>query len=332
MVTYSDSQLRGALLEELILYMLRRSGYRTIEKALGDPNLNDGHSGLEVAGRGAWHQIDALAEFFFQTPFSNPQRLVIEAKCYKDAVGLGVIRNAVGVNKDISEAWATRGMGGKISRARFHYVPAVFSSSGFSKKAQDYAFAQDVYLLSLRDIPSVSPAITELDRMSLVEKEDRPALSSVRSYVRSRLRGEVVDMDDVEIAGSLEPFLNAALYAGVGLVVMLGKQFPIFLVAEDESAFRTLALNQANRIRIRKQHGQWFIANVNNIRLFSFDVPTELYRQYRDQDVSRRQANVDMKNDAFKEMYIFYEYEGEFRLVHMVLDEDWVQSLQREID
>ena len=132
-MAYSDNQLRGALLEELILFMLRCTGYRTIEKALGDPNVKSWFTqGWRWQGRGAWHQIDALAEFFYQAPFSNPQRLVIEAKCYKSAVGLGVVRNAVGVNKDISEAWVTRGMGGKITRARYHYVPAVFSSSGYS--------------------------------------------------------------------------------------------------------------------------------------------------------------------------------------------------------
>lgn len=329
-MAYSDSQLRGALLEELILFMLRRSGYRTIEKALGDPNLKDGRSGLEVAGRGAWHQIDALAEFFFQAPFSNPQRLVVEAKCYYDAVGLDVIRNAVGVNKDISEAWATRGMGGKILRARYHYVPAVFSSSGYSKNAQDYAFAQDVYLLSLREIPSVRPAIEALEVLSLEDQDDRPALASVRKYVRSCLRGEGEYIDHDELVEAFEPFIEAALNSGIGLVIMLGQQFPVFLVAENELTLRTLG--QVNQIRIRKERQEWYIADPDGNKLFSFDVPVELYRKYRDQDISRRQANVNMKNDVFKKIYVFYEYEGQHRLVNLELDEDWIESLEREIN
>lgn len=329
-MAYSDSQLRGALLEELVLFMLRRSGYRAIEKALGDPNLKDGKSGLEVAGRGAWHQIDALAEFFFQAPFSNLQRLVVEAKCYKDAVGLEVIRNAVGVNKDISEAWVTRGVGGNITRARYHYVSAVFSSSGYSKNAQDYAFAQDVYLLSLREIPSVRPAIEVLEVLSLEGNDDRPSLSEIRKYVRSKLRGGVASLEKEEIADRLAPFILATRDCGIGLVIMLGQQFPVFVVAEDNLTLRTLG--QAGQIRIHKRGPEWYIAEANGNRLFSFDVPVELYRRYRDQDVSRRRANVDMKNDVFKNIYVFYEYEGTHRLVKLEMDEDWIKSLEREID
>ena len=62
------------LLEEAILYILSKTGYSPIFKKNGDPSLNDGSSGLEVLGRGARHQIDAVADFLYTPPFCNQQR------------------------------------------------------------------------------------------------------------------------------------------------------------------------------------------------------------------------------------------------------------------
>jgi hypothetical protein len=36
-----------------------------------------GHSGIEVIGRGAKHQIDSIADFTIAQPFSHPQRLLV---------------------------------------------------------------------------------------------------------------------------------------------------------------------------------------------------------------------------------------------------------------
>lgn len=48
------SQIRGALLEEAILFLLEKFGYITIEAnpAIPDSSLRGGHSGLDVRGRG----------------------------------------------------------------------------------------------------------------------------------------------------------------------------------------------------------------------------------------------------------------------------------------
>lgn len=86
-MAYSDEQLRGALLEEALLCILRSSGYQAIIGKGRDNTLKEGKSGLEVMGRGAWHQIDAIADFMLTPPFCNPQRLLIEAKfCEKKLV------------------------------------------------------------------------------------------------------------------------------------------------------------------------------------------------------------------------------------------------------
>src|SRR5260221_10393306 len=103
-------QLHGVLLEEAILRLLHASGYRTVHNDGSDPTLGTCAAGLEVAGRGCHHQIDAVADFLLAHPFSHPQRLLVEAKFHNKGgrVGLTVIRNALGVLKDVGEFWELR--------------------------------------------------------------------------------------------------------------------------------------------------------------------------------------------------------------------------------
>lgn len=105
------AQIQGVLLEEVVLYLLQRSGYRTVEEVGTDPTLSTCSAGLEVIGRGEHHQIDAIADFLLSPPFSSPQRLLVEAKCYNEvrSIGLPLVRNAVGVLKDVSEYWVPSG-------------------------------------------------------------------------------------------------------------------------------------------------------------------------------------------------------------------------------
>lgn len=111
-----------------------------------DPYLENAPNGICVLGRGERHQIDAIADYVFPPPFSNPLRLLCEAKYSEGkSVGIDVIRNAVGVKKDVEEYFRP----GVQSTYRYHYQYAVISSSGFTSNAQNYAYAQDIYLLDL---------------------------------------------------------------------------------------------------------------------------------------------------------------------------------------
>lgn len=76
----STGQIRGAVLEEVLLYLLQLAGYRIVEYSPKDPTLYQGPAGLEVLGRGGRHQIGAVADFAVGHPFSHPARLLVEAK------------------------------------------------------------------------------------------------------------------------------------------------------------------------------------------------------------------------------------------------------------
>src|SRR5687768_12502554 len=101
------SQVRGMLLEEVVLFFLESTGYRTVMQAGNDVTLRRSAAGMVVLGRGAEHQIDAIADYVFTPPFGHPQRLLVEAKFHDlgRSVGLRVVRNTIGVLKDVSEHW-----------------------------------------------------------------------------------------------------------------------------------------------------------------------------------------------------------------------------------
>ena len=51
-------QIRGSILEEAVLYLLKKVGYKIVRSrkdSIDDSDLHDGGSGLELQGRGTWH-------------------------------------------------------------------------------------------------------------------------------------------------------------------------------------------------------------------------------------------------------------------------------------
>jgi hypothetical protein len=189
-------QIRGALLEEAVLFLLKNVGYEVIEvSSLGInpvPGLRAGHSGLEVGGRGTWHQLDALALWTHSPAFMYPLRLIVEAKCYKARrpIELKVVRNAVGVAKDISENYFTvQSRTRSFQAPRYNYASAIFSTSGYTAGAVEYAVAHQVFLIDYQHIPiirSLIEAIMQFDE-TCVSELTREAIRAARIHLRNQL-------------------------------------------------------------------------------------------------------------------------------------------------
>lgn len=143
----TEAQVRGYLLEEVIAWLLRRSGYELVTAALvsGDPALQMTGAGLAVRGRGARHQADVLGEFPFTPPFSLPIRMFVEAKSYqlKEPVGLGIVRNAWATVCDVNEFDVG------MTSNRYRYVYTLFSTSGFTDDAVEFAMTHQVSVVDL---------------------------------------------------------------------------------------------------------------------------------------------------------------------------------------
>lgn len=156
------SEARGYYFEEIVRELMRKTNYIDVKSQ-------------DIAGRGADHQIDSVGYFAFTIPFMYPVRLIAEAKWYQDddKIGLGKIRDFVGVMKDISENYfvpteTRRARTRPKLEDRFTDAGAYFSVSGFSSRAQDYAWAHGIYLISfgMNTIfqPLISRARTLIDR------------------------------------------------------------------------------------------------------------------------------------------------------------------------
>ncbi|WP_281289392.1 restriction endonuclease [Nocardia ninae] len=139
------------MLEELLARLLQDNGYRLLVAADQDREaLKDSGRGLLVRGRGTNHQVDVLGELDLPLPFSLPLRLFVEAKHRSDRTGIEVARNAYGTIRDVNEYYSTQTPGAyHIPMKRYQYQYALFSASGFTKPAQEYALAQQISLIDL---------------------------------------------------------------------------------------------------------------------------------------------------------------------------------------
>lgn len=140
--------LRGLVLEETLARLLLDSGYSLLVEPGQDRDaLKAGRHGLLVRGRGADHQADALGELLAPTPFGLPVRLFVEAKYRDRPTGLADVRNAHGVIDDVNQHYARRGRRSPLRRHDYRY--SLFSTSGFTRNAQEYALAQQLSLVDL---------------------------------------------------------------------------------------------------------------------------------------------------------------------------------------
>lgn len=148
--------LRGYVLEEVLAQLLYSNGYRLLVSEQQDPDaLTRGAHGLLVRGRGTDHQADVLGELALPTPFSLPLRIFVEAKYRETKANLRDVRNAHGVVHDINEQYApTTADTRSVPMRRYHYRYTLFSASGFTRPAQQYALAQQISLVDLSSVHS----------------------------------------------------------------------------------------------------------------------------------------------------------------------------------
>lgn len=101
--------------------------------------------------------------------------LFCEAKHVKAPIGLEVVRNALGVVTDVNahfgslrSAAVTTG----VPLKRYQYRYALFSASGFTSDAEEYALAYQISLVDLR-APSFAYLLTTAERRAVPSSRGR---------------------------------------------------------------------------------------------------------------------------------------------------------------
>lgn len=278
----SREALRGYILEEVLAYLIRNTGYRLLVDAVQDPTeLGWERNGLVVKGRGAVHQVDVLGELMWIPAFTYPLRLFVEAKFRGEKTGISIVRNAVGTMLDINQnnlPQSTRANDGNPQlRPKYQYVGAIFSTSGFSQPAMDMALAHGVSLIDLR-IPGFQPlleGITETADTILrtfqqdqtngdgipANGENHPARGEFTQALRLALRRELctqpyMDFEDGEhvrqIKQDLIEQITPLLRASVESAEELGELFvgmgqgPYMIVLKADNRARFLEFTRNN--------------------------------------------------------------------------------------
>lgn len=338
----NPGQIRGMLLEEAVLHLLRRSGYRTVDSRGTDPTLGNVGAGLAVKGRGSEHQIDAIADFLVHQPFSNPQRLMVEAKCYGPhyPVGIEVVRNAIGVLKDVSEFWVP-GPGTISGCKRYHYQYAIFSASAFTSGSQKYAFAQDIHLFPLNRSEFFRPILNAIRGIRTTRfLLKRPAtqstgqMSQFRALARKLLRDEqtlnknpkIFETNEIDIL----PYVAACHRLNYALVAMLGGRFPV-LLSPSETA-RSFMVEDEVYVRIFWDAQGWYIRDQQNRNLFSFDLPEDLFELYAEEGFLSAKSALNMKEQMMSHIQAIETNHGRTRIINFVLDRNWVSRIRDKIN
>ncbi|GCE75669.1 restriction endonuclease [Cellulomonas biazotea] len=194
--------LRGYLLEEALAFLLRASGYELLTRAEDDPvELVAKANGLNVRGRGADHQADVLGQLAWTPAFSRPLRLFVEAKYRRNPIGVEEMRQAVGILQDLNSRYSRRDSGGPLVR-RYSYRYAIFSTSGFSRPAADYALAHELSIVDLR-VGAFHPMVEAIrllasDVNSAMPDGRRPGIVSsvaLRATLRTLLGTNTVELE-----------------------------------------------------------------------------------------------------------------------------------------
>jgi hypothetical protein len=338
------------LLEEIVLWLLRRSGYRAVDVAGSDATLLDGKSGLEVRGRGEDHQIDAIADQAILLPFANPARMLVEAKCVAKNVGLPVVRNALGVLHDVSQYWipASRiGLVGaphplitpvKVPLRRYHYQFAIVSATGFSKEAQNFAYAHDIKLLPLGGsafLSAVVAQVAELSDAEFTQIQRAIPLQHLRQRIRSSLRGGALLPDGLEPLPILEEILEATRTVNSAILARTSSGIDLFLVPAQGLQLREL-LARPNVVRLSREGDSWFIyqagAGNQERRLFSFDLPDTTFRLAAEEGRSERERLANLKRHQLGQIHAIVDDEQEGpQLLQLDLDPGWIDDVLRRI-
>ncbi len=336
------AQIRGALLEELILKLLDNVGYEIIDSD-GD-GIRRGHSGIEVCGRGEWHQIDALASLTYTPAFMYPLRLLLEAKCYKHnrSVGIEIPRNSLGVLKDIQENYFTfrGGTDNELQVQRYNYHSAIFSTSNYTIGAQRFSIAHQIFLITYEHVPIMQPIS---DILLSLEEEDFVNLEGIESIriIRNAFANSISNNNQIsdifseggqnKIRGIRNNFRRIkGSYFG-----MLQGRYPLHLISERPLPPSLFAETDEVRCRIYSYDRRaWYFSpshidpNSPNYFKLEFNLPKEIAHVI--DGLNDRTEIANLKRERFSFIHLSGKIGGIQRMIKLKLDEDWLTHFLEE--
>lgn len=170
--------IRGYLYEIFIAKHLQDNGFEECHKNKTTRGCEVNGKG-EIEGRGEFHQIDFSGVYTKLTPYIYPLRVLAECKYYKKPLDKKIIRQYIGVVKDITENYYVPESIKKSntisifdqSSPRFTDIPMIFSANGFDTHAENLAWAQGINVISHRNIPIFDAILENIDELAAQIKD-----------------------------------------------------------------------------------------------------------------------------------------------------------------
>lgn len=285
---------------------------------------------MRVKGRGTSHQVDVLGEFPFTPAFSLPVRLFLEAKHYATPCRLEVVRNAHGVIHDVNQNYVTD-PGSVRPRRRFRYCYALFSTSGFTQDAQDFALAHQISLIDLSgaSFAWLRAAVRDTaSRLRVAAARHRVARFPVM-WVRGLLRALLDTADYFLLPGvptnaprfrdDAEPILQefaAGLQTHGSVQLLLGfpaAPFIVPLAANDRAKFVRYARHHpSHAVRLRRNgdgdHAEWTVTPSADPEgyLLTFTLPPRVEDWISATEELERRRTRKIKSDFLSAIMVYY--------------------------
>ena len=355
----TPGQLKGTLLEYLVRRLLENCGFNSV-KPDGHYIYEQNGTGLfYINGKGAAHDADVLMEPPIQLPFSFPSRLLFECKAYQNIVGLGVVRNALGLRYDINEFEIVtdesiqrrknnRRANYAISdRKRFNYQVGVATVEPFSAAAFEFAANNKIPLLSFRwllpdNICNLFHAIT----LPYLNSIRQPLRNNLYSYLKNKKRDARYEHDGVNafiqsdntVGAIIRSFESVIDRSFIGLIETGDL---IFLFA-DEHDTQNILFEQTRfeglRAQIhyyRDQPNQWILeltdGRNNRNSEFKFFVPDRIMKMWKEFSLDKTVA-INLKEQFFSRIFIFTRQQDSRRLPFIVvtIDREWLDIIREQ--
>jgi len=314
--------LKGYLLEDILLYLIRNFGYTPITNSVNYENIVMRNNGLAIKGRGAFHQIDLIGELDWVPAFTYPIILLLEAKFRNIVTGISTIRNAISVLLDVNQNIITLDQN-KPFKSIYRYVYAIASTERFSDDAVKMAIAHQISLwdLSHEMYDDLKNAIIETSK--IIEKNYLNKLT-VKGYIK-KIREALRDVIQNNNYNLIHEYGIEIMKSVEKLMVVIKKYDPLFVgITNGPFIFLLKADNVERFLSYAKKHPQHEVSinwpNRNDATIWEIR-PQELDNKYKltlklpkifsdwilQTNSERLERSYEIKKEIFSNLTIFYK-------------------------
>lgn len=339
-------RLKGYMWESVVLKLLAENGFDELQTVDGTRTRRLRAFFLEMRGRGSWHQIDCPCDYKHFIPFINPIRLLGEVKFHTQRVDKALIREFIGVLKDIHENYFVPDNFTARPTQRHTEIGVYFSANGYEPEAERLAFAHNIRTLSYENIEILQQL------KEIIQEMERNFLSAARC-ISADNQGNFIEMFRAILAaipdaipdfiGRFAPsagfeqlaeelqqsFLSiessfVASSSGGALLHFIGlADFPNELFAGADNQLCRVYYEGTERSR------RFYLefSDDHQRRRFYFSPPTSLEQAV----FFGPTAALNEKRQIFRSLHLARQINGIARNLTLILDNDWVEGLLRKV-